>query len=244
MFAFIVTFLPDWGDAEEVLAATSVVLWQKWSQFQRGGDFVGWACGIAHRQTMAYLRECRRQRQFFSEEVVERLAQERLGRDAVLEARRRRCAIAWGSSPLGPADHRRVLRCREEDRRSDAESFPSNRGKGARRLGLQHRVGTPAALPQPLDDLFAEELPLAALAEGEPIIWRWAMPQPASDGARRRVETGTISAQSTTLVHRQGLPRRGRRRAGNRHDEREHPPLGSMRRDDELLFTDAILVFR
>ena len=89
VFAFIVTFLPDWGDAEEVLARTSVVLWQKWSQFQRGGDFVRWACGIAHRQTMAYLRECRRQRQFFSEEVVERLVQERLGRDAVLEARRR-----------------------------------------------------------------------------------------------------------------------------------------------------------
>ena len=48
IYAFIVSLLPDLTDAEDVLQETSVVLWEKFDQFQPGTNFVSWACKIAH----------------------------------------------------------------------------------------------------------------------------------------------------------------------------------------------------
>ncbi len=89
IYSFIITLLPDWTEAEEVLARTSVVLWKKIAEFDSSGDFVRWACGIAYRQTMAYLREQRRGHLTLSMDVLEQIAQQRLDQDELLEERRR-----------------------------------------------------------------------------------------------------------------------------------------------------------
>jgi RNA polymerase sigma-70 factor (ECF subfamily) len=88
VFSFIATLLPDWTEAEEILARTTVVLWKKADQFDAGKDFVRWACGIAYRQTLAYLRERKRCHVTLSVEVLERIAEERLDCDPVMEERR------------------------------------------------------------------------------------------------------------------------------------------------------------
>ncbi len=89
VFSFIITLLPDWTEAEEVLARTSVVLWKKFGEFDRERDFVRWACGIAYRQTLAYLRERKRDRLTLSLDVLEQIAEVRLQGDQLLEERRR-----------------------------------------------------------------------------------------------------------------------------------------------------------
>jgi RNA polymerase sigma-70 factor, ECF subfamily len=87
VFAYIVTPLPCWADAEDVLQRTSLILWQKFDQFQPSADFARWACGVAHRQTLKYLNQQGRRRQVLSEAVLEKVAQTRIARDDLLKDR-------------------------------------------------------------------------------------------------------------------------------------------------------------
>jgi RNA polymerase sigma-70 factor (ECF subfamily) len=94
VFSFVITLLPDWTEAEEILARTSVVLWKKLDEFAPASqhcndDFVRWACGIAYRQTLAYLRERRRNHLTLSLDVLDQIVQDRLDQDQLLEQRRR-----------------------------------------------------------------------------------------------------------------------------------------------------------
>ena len=50
IYGYIVTLLSNQHDAEDVFQQTSLILWQKWDQYDPGRDFVGWACGIAHNE--------------------------------------------------------------------------------------------------------------------------------------------------------------------------------------------------
>jgi RNA polymerase sigma-70 factor (ECF subfamily) len=88
VLSFVITLLPNWNEAEEVVARTSVVLWKKKDDFDPNRDFVRWACGIAYRQTLIYLRERRRNHLTMSVDVLERIAQVRISRDEILEQRR------------------------------------------------------------------------------------------------------------------------------------------------------------
>jgi RNA polymerase sigma-70 factor (ECF subfamily) len=88
VFAYIVTMMPCAADAEEVLQRTSIALWQNFHQFDPSGDFVRWACGVAHRQSLNYRREQFRSRRVFSETVLEKIAHTRSARSALLEQRR------------------------------------------------------------------------------------------------------------------------------------------------------------
>jgi len=87
VFAYIVTLLPHWADAEDVLQRTSIVLWKKMDQFDPSGDFVRWACGVAYRETLKYLKQQNRRRQVFNEAVLSRIAQARVVRSDLLEMR-------------------------------------------------------------------------------------------------------------------------------------------------------------
>ena len=62
IFWFILSLLPHWADAEEVLQETNLVLWQKSAQYDRHRDFLPWACQIARYEVLK-MRE-RRQRRF------------------------------------------------------------------------------------------------------------------------------------------------------------------------------------
>jgi RNA polymerase sigma-70 factor (ECF subfamily) len=88
VFAYIVTLLPNWVDAEDVLQRTSIVLWKKIDQFDPSADFVRWACGIAYREALKYMKQQSRRRQVFDELVMERIASARIARSDLLEKRR------------------------------------------------------------------------------------------------------------------------------------------------------------
>jgi RNA polymerase sigma-70 factor, ECF subfamily len=88
VYGFIVTMLPNRHDAEDVFQQTSLILWQKWGQFEPGRDFVAWACGIAHHEVRNFLRRQQHDRVLFSEEVMDDLADLRLESRPILEERR------------------------------------------------------------------------------------------------------------------------------------------------------------
>jgi RNA polymerase sigma-70 factor (ECF subfamily) len=89
IYAYVVTLLPNRGDAEEVFQQTSLALWKKWQEFDSTRDFLRWACGMAHLEVCNFLRKhAGRSRVDLSEDVLLEVAQVRLDIHDVLEARR------------------------------------------------------------------------------------------------------------------------------------------------------------
>jgi len=75
IYGFIMTLVFSHHDAEEVFQNTSVVLWNKFSQFQPGSNFFAWASRIAYYEVLTLMKQRRRSRSF-SDESLELLASE------------------------------------------------------------------------------------------------------------------------------------------------------------------------
>lgn len=76
VFTYIGTLLPNIADAEEVMQETSLILWRKWSEFDRSRDFVRWANGIAHLEVQRYLRKHKSSKLQFNDAVLTQIASE------------------------------------------------------------------------------------------------------------------------------------------------------------------------
>ena len=81
LYGFIYTLVPNPADAEDLLQQTSLILWQKFEEFDLDRSFHAWACGIAHFQVLHYLRGKRRSRVVFSDELIAQLAETRHNRE-------------------------------------------------------------------------------------------------------------------------------------------------------------------
>jgi RNA polymerase sigma-70 factor len=75
VYGFIMTLVFSHHDAEEVFQNTSVVLWNKFAEFEAGSNFFAWASRVAYYETLNFMRERRRSRTF-SDEALELLANE------------------------------------------------------------------------------------------------------------------------------------------------------------------------
>ncbi len=73
--AYLRQLLPSQQDAEEVLQETSIVLWNKYGEFEQGTHFFAWAYKIAYFEALKYRRSKARDRLVFSDDVFEKLAQ-------------------------------------------------------------------------------------------------------------------------------------------------------------------------
>ena len=63
-------------DADEVFQEVSLVLWQKFADFDVSRDFRAWACGIARLKALSFFRDRQRDRHVFNEELLLKLASE------------------------------------------------------------------------------------------------------------------------------------------------------------------------
>ncbi len=76
IFAYILTMLPDWNDAEEVLQATCVTLWQSFAAYESGTNFNRWACKVALHQVLTFRKRRKRGPTPFGDRFVEVVSQE------------------------------------------------------------------------------------------------------------------------------------------------------------------------
>src|SRR5215212_3872657 len=74
LFGYIVTLLGDVNDASNVLQQANMVLWRKANEFKLGTNFHVWAKKTAYYQTLAYLRDRKRDKLVFDDELLEQLA--------------------------------------------------------------------------------------------------------------------------------------------------------------------------
>ena len=94
IYAYIYSLLPHHADAEDVFQRSSILLWRKIDQFDRGGNFLAWACGVAFYEVCNFLRVADRDRLQFDIDLVGQLAERRretIGRDEECTTALRRC---------------------------------------------------------------------------------------------------------------------------------------------------------
>jgi len=84
---YIVTLLGDQDAASNVLQETNLVLWRKIGEFTEGTSFSAWARRVAYWQTLAYIRDRKRDRHVFSEQLVGQLASRAEQQAEVTESR-------------------------------------------------------------------------------------------------------------------------------------------------------------
>lgn len=102
IYAFIVSILPNLADAEDVLQETSLILWQKFSQFQPGTDFVAWSCRVAQLRVLKFYEKRGRSKLQFDAAALEAVANEAIGMAPLLEDRHH--ALAKCLDALNPRD--------------------------------------------------------------------------------------------------------------------------------------------
>jgi RNA polymerase sigma-70 factor (ECF subfamily) len=102
VYAYIVSVMANWADADEVMQETSVALWEMFDGFTDGTSFVSWACRIAYFRVLRHRDKRRRDRHEFDQEFVEAVAQTALEESEGFEQRRK--ALGGCVEKLRPAD--------------------------------------------------------------------------------------------------------------------------------------------
>ncbi len=74
--AYLRQLLPTRFDVDEVLQNTSLVLWNKFDQFDPDTNFYHWACVVAKFEVLRYRRKMARDRHVFSEDLLSLLTEE------------------------------------------------------------------------------------------------------------------------------------------------------------------------
>jgi RNA polymerase sigma-70 factor, ECF subfamily len=89
LLRYVLTLVPDRAQAEDIVQETARILWQKASEYDPALPFLPWARRFAYFEVLKFRRREGLRRRFFSDTLVETLADERPAADEFLEARRR-----------------------------------------------------------------------------------------------------------------------------------------------------------
>jgi RNA polymerase sigma-70 factor (ECF subfamily) len=69
LFGYIYSLVRDLDDADDLFQQTSLVLWDKFAQFEPAKSFINWACGVARYEVLNFLRTRSRRRLYFSDQL-------------------------------------------------------------------------------------------------------------------------------------------------------------------------------
>lgn len=101
---YVVSLVPRWNDAEEIIQETNLVLWREFDQFQPGSNFAAWACRVAFHQVLAWRKRRQRDRLEFSDAFLEAVAEENAREADHLEERSRALALCIEKLPASQRD--------------------------------------------------------------------------------------------------------------------------------------------
>jgi len=107
IFSYIYTLVPNRHNAEDILQETSLVICEKFADFEQGTDFVAWACQIAYWEVRRARQKFARSKVVFDQDVVDAIA-ETSGVMAE-EVSQRHEALAQCLQKLHPRDRELVL---------------------------------------------------------------------------------------------------------------------------------------
>jgi RNA polymerase sigma-70 factor (ECF subfamily) len=76
IYAYILSFVPNASDADDIMQEASAVMWRKFSSFSPTMDFVAWAITIARYQILSYFKKKKQSKAHFSPALVNSLQEE------------------------------------------------------------------------------------------------------------------------------------------------------------------------
>lgn len=109
VYGYILSVVPNWADADEILQETNIRLWEEFEKFQTGTNFAAWAIRVAHFQVLTWRKRVSRSRLVFDQRVVDALAAEPCWTDEEFESRQQ--ALAECVSKLPPHSRDLLRQC-------------------------------------------------------------------------------------------------------------------------------------
>jgi RNA polymerase sigma-70 factor, ECF subfamily len=103
---YILAFVPNVDEAQEILQETAVALLRRFDQYDPNQPFLPWACRFAFRHVLKYRERNTRRSRYLSIEVLGQLASERVEQGEILECRR--LALAECLKKLSESDQRLI----------------------------------------------------------------------------------------------------------------------------------------
>jgi RNA polymerase sigma-70 factor (ECF subfamily) len=113
IYAYLLTLVPNWADAEDVFQDVSAVLWEKFSEFTPGTDFGAWAFRIAHFKALKRRSQNSARSKLFSELAMDAVAAEMAAMSETLEAQYRQLSACFTALP--EADRQLLQQRYEQD---------------------------------------------------------------------------------------------------------------------------------
>ena len=113
LHGYLHAILHNMADTEDVLQNTIMVLWKKFDQFEPGTNFLHWAMRTARFEALKFHRTCRRDRRFFSEELVSELTEGTFASHQEDFVERRRTALSGCLAKLEERDRQLLSNCYE-----------------------------------------------------------------------------------------------------------------------------------
>ena len=86
--SFVYSLLPRFSDVEEVMQETLKGLWEHYEDYDPDRPFTPWACQFAYRNVLQFRRREATRRRFFSDALIESLAEAQPFSDVWLEDQR------------------------------------------------------------------------------------------------------------------------------------------------------------
>ena len=74
IYSYIYTLVPQRQDADDILQETSLVICEKFDEFEEGTDFVAWACQIAYWRVRYARQKFARGKVMFNQDVLDAVA--------------------------------------------------------------------------------------------------------------------------------------------------------------------------
>lgn len=109
VYGYILSLVPNWADADEILQETNIRLWEEFEKFRAGTNFAAWAVRVAHFQILTWRKKVSRSRLVFDQRVVDALAFEPYWTDDEFEARQQ--ALADCIAELSPHSRELLRQC-------------------------------------------------------------------------------------------------------------------------------------
>ncbi|MCI0541441.1 MAG: sigma-70 family RNA polymerase sigma factor [Verrucomicrobiales bacterium] len=88
LLRYVLTLLPDRHQAEDVVQETARLLWQKFDEYDAARPFWPWARKFAYLEVLKVRKREAIRMKYFSDELVEQLAEERVAHERDLTAQR------------------------------------------------------------------------------------------------------------------------------------------------------------
>src|SRR5262245_28464343 len=70
VYAYIYSLVANWSDADDIFQETSIVLMQKFQEFEPGTSFFAWACRVAYNKVLVHLKN-RKSHEHIDERLLE-----------------------------------------------------------------------------------------------------------------------------------------------------------------------------